>query len=123
MPSRPVDLDRLALHLRNRLVHDELSLRGAAGKIGCSPATLSRLLKGGKSPNMPDAEILFRVVSWLGRSWSDFAPATPPPPSNISDVEIYLRALPDLRPRDKEALVGIVKAAYQQFQSHDKDKR
>lgn len=123
MPQRPVDLDRLALHLRNRLVHDELSLRGAAAKIGCSPATLSRLLKGSKSPNMPDAEILFRAVSWLGRSWADFAAPASSPPSNISDVEVYLRALPDLGQRDKEALVGIVKAAYQQFQSTDNDKK
>ena len=40
-----LDLDRLATHLRTKMEEDDLSIRSAAEKIGCSAATLARLLR------------------------------------------------------------------------------
>ncbi len=106
------DLDKLALYLRNKMEEGKLSIRAAAGKIGCSPATLTRLLQGSKSANTPDAENLARAASWVGRSLGEFAKGLEPQVKSIADVEVHLRALPGLRPADADGLVAMVKAAY-----------
>lgn len=112
MPKSSVDLDRLATHLANRMREGKLSIRGAAAKIGISPATLSRLLQGSQSPNVPDSVNLMRAISWLERSLADFATEPTKRASTLADVEVHLRALPNLSPRDAEALVAMVRAAY-----------
>jgi transcriptional regulator with XRE-family HTH domain len=106
-----LDLDRLAVHLKRKLEDDGLSLRAGADEIGCSPATLSRLLRGSETPNYPEAVNLFRAVSWLGRSISDFEQSKKQHVSTIADVEVHLRALPGLTKDQAEALVAMVRAA------------
>ena len=54
MPNLSVDLDLLAIHLKSKLESEGLSVRGAATQIGFGAATLSRLLQGKKSENVPD---------------------------------------------------------------------
>lgn len=115
MSSPPVDLDLLAKGLENKIREEDLSLRTAAEEIGLSPATLSRLLRGSAAPNLPDTESLFRAVSWLGKSLSDFEKGRAPSTSSLTDVEVHLRALPGLAEKDKEALVAIVRAAHDAF--------
>jgi len=115
-----VDLDRLAKELEEKMREEELSLRSAAGEIGCSPATLSRLLKGADTPNVPDTNNLFRAVSWLGKSISDFEEGSSPSTSSMTEVEIHLRALPGLGQKDKDALVAMVKAAHDAFKIRKK---
>lgn len=110
LPS--VDLDLLASHLKSQLESKELSLRSAATEIGCSPATLSRLLKGSAAPNYPDAQNIFRSVSWLGRSIADFEAGTRRKGSSLADVEVHLRALPGLSKDQAEALIAMVRAAH-----------
>jgi len=107
-----IDRDLLASHLQSKIEEDGLTLRDAAGEIGCSPATLSRMLKGSRSDNYPDAQNLFKAVSWLGKSISDFEVGKRNAASTIADVEVHLRALPGLTEYDKEALVAMVKAAH-----------
>jgi transcriptional regulator with XRE-family HTH domain len=106
------NLDLLALHLKDALEEQQLSMRAAAGKIECSPATLSRLLQGTSSPFTPDSENLLRAVRWLRRDLSDFTMEATTTTSSIADVEVHLRALPGLSAGDAEALVAMVKAAY-----------
>jgi len=110
--SNGIDLDRLAVFLKNRIQERGLSIRAAAVDIGCSPATLGRLIQGSESPNMPDSENLFRAASWLGRSLGDFSLETQRPAASIADVEVHLRALPGLGRKDADFLVAMVKAAY-----------
>ena len=107
-----VDLDRFASRLSNEIKSREMSIRAAAGKIGCSPATLTRLLKGSKSDTVPDFVNLMKACSWMGVSLSDFEQSKTPKQSTITDVEVHLRALPDISQVDAEAIVGLVKAAY-----------
>jgi transcriptional regulator with XRE-family HTH domain len=113
MDRYAVDLDQLAVHLRNKMKAEGLSLRGAAKAIVIGAATLSRLLMGSKSENVPDLAVVEKAVKWLGRSLGDFAPATRRSHSTMADVEVHLRALPGLNTRDVEALVGLVKAGYE----------
>lgn len=112
MTQPALDRDLLARHLRTKLESEGKSIRAASEEIRCSPATLSRMLRGSKAANFPDARNLFRAVAWLGKSITDFEPAASKSSSTLADVEVHLRALPDLSERDKEALVAMVKALH-----------
>jgi transcriptional regulator with XRE-family HTH domain len=94
------------------LESEKLSLRAAADQIGCGAATLARLLQGSKAPNFPDTDTLIRASSWLGKSISNFEQGKRPQASSVADVEVHLRALPGISSVDAEALVAMVKAAY-----------
>jgi transcriptional regulator with XRE-family HTH domain len=107
-----LDLDRLATHLRTKMEKDDLSIRSAAEKIGCSAATLARLLQGSKAENVPDSVNLMRAASWVGKRLGDFEVGKSKPSSTLGDVEVHLRALPGLSKADAEGLVAMVKAAY-----------
>lgn len=111
MSAPQIDLDRLAVHLSAKIEDEGHSLRSAAEEIGCSPATLSRLLRGSETPNYPEAVNLFRAVSWVGRSISEFEKSKKVYESTIADVEVHLRALPGLSKDQAEALVAMVRAA------------
>ena len=105
-------LDLLAEHLRAEMESRGFSLRTAAGEIGCSPATLARLLQGSKAPNVADSKNLIRAASWLQKSLSDFEFRKRKKQSTLADVEVHLRALQGLTEPDAEALVGMVRAAH-----------
>ena len=120
MANGTVDLDRLASEVNDKMREDGLSLREAAGEIGCSPATLSRILKGSNAESVPDTKNLFRIVSWLGKSLSDFERDRSPKTATLTDVEIHLRALPGLAEKDKDALVAMVRAAHDAYRIRTK---
>ena len=107
-----LDLDRLATDLQSKIKQNDLSIRTAAPKIGCSPATLARLLQGSKAENVPDSVNLMRAASWVGKRLGDFEVGKTKAPSTLGDVEVHLRALPGLSKADAEGLVAMVKAAY-----------
>jgi len=115
-----IDLDLLAEQLKRELKNRDLSVRSASEQIGCSPTTLSRLLAGSETPNLPDTKTLLQTVNWLGKSISDFSKTRVPQTSTIADVVVHLRALPELSNKDKEALVAIVRAAHDQYRLRPK---
>jgi transcriptional regulator with XRE-family HTH domain len=117
-----IDLDFLATSLHERMQSEDFTIRGAASEIGCSAATLSRMLQGSSAPNIPDTANLFRAVSWLGKTLADFEKPSQPRATSLADVELHLRALPTLSEKDKEALVAIVKAAHDAFRHGSKKK-
>ncbi len=112
MGTGQIDLDLLARHLRSKMDDEGSSARAAAEQIGCSPATLSRLLKGSASDLQPDTSTLIRAASWVGKSLADFEVGAVPVETTLADVEVHLRALPGLGSTDREALVAMVRAAY-----------
>jgi len=118
MDSEKFDFDLLATHLRTAIERKKLSVRAAADDMGCGAATLGRLLQGSKAPNFPETDTLIRATSWLGKSIADFEAGKRPQTSTIADVEVHLRALPDLSPADTEALVAMVKAAHDAAVKH-----
>lgn len=114
IPIPNLDLDLLARHLQHKMQVESLALRAAADEIGCSAATLSRLLQGSGAPNYPDTKNLFRAISWVEKRLADFEKGKldSKPKTTLADVEVHLRALPGLTEKDKKALVAIVGAAY-----------
>jgi transcriptional regulator with XRE-family HTH domain len=122
MPDFPldVDLDLLAEQIDREINSRGLSVRTAASQIGCSPTTLSRLLMGSKTPNLPDSRTLLQTVSWLRKSISDFTKDRVPTSSTIADVVLHLRALPELDETDKDALVAIIRAAHDAYRLRSK---
>jgi transcriptional regulator with XRE-family HTH domain len=109
-----VDLDKLATHLKNKMEKDGLSLRSAAEQMGLGAATLLRLLQGTENANTPDLASMNKATSWVGRGLSDFSRTYGTrKKTTLADVEVQLRALPDLEPQDVEALVAMVKASYE----------
>lgn len=112
MAQAVLDRDLLATHLRTKIDSEGKSIRAASDEIGCSAATLSRMLRGSRAANFPDTRNLLRAASWLGKSIADFEPGVRNTSSTLADVEVHLRALPELSDKDKEALVAMVKALY-----------
>ena len=108
----PLDRDRLALFLKRRMEENDMSARAASQEIGCSPATLGRLLQGSRSENTPDTVNVIRAVSWMGMSLSDFERVGQQRDSTIADVEVHLRALKGISDETADAIVAMVKAAY-----------
>lgn len=113
MPQPPVDLDFLAEQLKARMEERQLSIRAAANEIGCSHATLARLLQGSRATSTPDSVNLIRAASWVGKSLDELTRKVPRSQySSLADVEVHLRALPGLSKLDAEAIMAMVKAAY-----------
>ena len=112
MAQAVLDRDLLATYLRTKMNSEGKSIRTASQEVGCSAATLSRMLRGSRAANFPDTRNLFRAASWLGKSITDFEPGVRNGRSTLADVEIHLRALPRLADEDKEALVAMVKALH-----------
>ena len=113
MPNLSVDLDVLAIHLKSKLESEGLSVRGAATQIGFGAATLSRLLQGKKSENVPDLTNINKAAAWVGMTVADVSAKSVDKTATIADVEVHLRALPGLASPDVEALVAMVKAGYE----------
>lgn len=107
-----LNLDQLAIHLKDKIASEHLSLRQAAKLIGCSPATLSRMLIGSKATTYPESRNLVRAATWLGKRLTDFEQQGPVE-ITVADVEVHLRALPGLDERDVKALVALVRAAHE----------
>lgn len=117
--KRPFDRDKLARHLHSKIDTEKLSVRAAAAEIGCSPATLTRLLKGARAKNYPEGLNLIRAASWVGKSLAHFTGGEIEE-TTIADVEAHLRALPDLPEDAAEALVSMVQAAYDAYRLREK---
>lgn len=112
MADEPLDRDRLATYLKRKMDELGLSIRTAAPRIGCSPATLGRLLQGSESENVPDTVNVIRAVSWLGMSLSDFEVGVEKRESTLADVEVHLRGLRGISDDTADAIFAMVKAAY-----------
>ncbi len=116
------DRDLLASYLRNRMDEHELSLRKAADQMGCSAATLSRLLAGSESNYDADTATLTAAATWLGRSLADFDPDRRPSESSLAEVEMHLHALPDISEADARAMMAVIKTLYDDKRTRRPDK-
>lgn len=95
----------------------KLSIREAAGEIGVSAPTLSRVERG----HLPERESLLRLARWVGvridpalrndderRNQLVHEPST----STVEAVELHLRADNNLNKDDAEALTEMFRLAY-----------
>jgi transcriptional regulator with XRE-family HTH domain len=107
-----LDLGLLAEHIRSKMHRDNLSLRKAAERAGCSPATFSRLLGHNVTGYVPDTATLSAIADWLKMELSDFETDKRPPQASLADVSVHLHALPELASEDAEFIMSVVQLLY-----------
>lgn len=108
-----LDRERLATFIRNKMGEDGVSLRKAADRVGCSPATFSRLLAADAAAHTPDTGTLEAVAKWLGKDLSYFDLEKTPDSRTLADVAVHLHALPDLTPEDAKFIMSVVQLLYE----------
>jgi len=101
----------------------QLSLRPAAEQVGCSPATLGRLLQGSESETIPDTVNVIRAASWLGMSLSDFERGSKKRESTLADVQVHLRGLRGISDETADSIFAMVRAAYDSAAAKEKRKK
>lgn len=106
-----VEIERLAALVRAR--RGKKGLRQVAAEIeGVSPSTLSRVENG----KTPDIDTFLKLCDWLEISPNELIKSTqetepPPELSELSMIEMQLRASKELDPTMAKALADMVKAA------------
>lgn len=108
--TAPFRIRELASAIESKLGHEGLKLREAAGQIGISAATLSRVING----KLPDTESFAALVTWLGVSADLFIPG-PQRSTGPEPIEAHLRADRTLPPATANALAALIRAAYSDF--------
>lgn len=110
-----VGVDTAKLSAMVRAKRGNMGLRAAAEEIGdVSASTLSRIEQG----RIPDLDTFFRLCRWLGVPTDDLAPEAEGPlnptqgATAAEEVEVYLRADRSLPAETVDALVRMVKLAY-----------
>lgn len=114
MSESTIDVPRLVGVLENKVEHDQISWRQAAGSIGVSPSLLSRL----RNNQRPDLDAFVKIVRWLGVPADEFlgsgSETNHDRQAELStEVSVLLRARSDLSERDKTYLEDIFRASLQ----------
>lgn len=114
-----VNMELVSEMLKNK--RGSLSLRKAADEIGISAPTLQRI----EAKQVPTASNLVRIAEWLGVSVDDLRQTAKEnrTRNTVEQIEVYLRADPDL---DKEAattIANVVKQVYDGLRKKKKPKR
>jgi transcriptional regulator with XRE-family HTH domain len=117
-PKTTIDFKGLGALVKGYRTSQKLTLRGAEEKCGVSSSTLSRLERGEARPDLDTVQLL---VDWIGvplervvqRGGEPVARLSKKRLDPISTVEVQFRADPNLRPEAAEALIRIVKQAYE----------
>lgn len=94
-------MDELArLTLRRR---GSMGIRAAAGEIGISPTTLSRIERG----HVPDLKTLNRVCDWIGVESAKF--------TGIGGLEIAFKKKSAVSQNTAKSLASLIELASKQF--------
>lgn len=117
-PQKAINFDGLAALVRSHRESRGITLRDASRESGVSSSTLSRLERGEARPDLDTVQLL---VDWIGVPLARVATPTFPAPAKarrkketpLENVEIQFRADPNLDPKAAEALIRIVREAYQ----------
>jgi transcriptional regulator with XRE-family HTH domain len=93
-----------------------MGIRAAAGEIGVSPATLSRIENG----RVPDLETLRKVCRWLGVDPAGYLGArSKPGMTDVSGLQVVFKKDRAVSPNTSKALGKLIIAAYRQFSEID----
>lgn len=120
-----LDVDELALRVREKRLARGLSVRQAAQEANVSPTTFSRVERGA---HLPDRENLLNLARWVGISLDELQHhgrgarddrhernviVHRPGESTSEAVALHLRADKDLSPEDARILMEVFRAAYE----------
>ena len=114
MHSTDVDMDLLGALLKSRRDRDGLSLRDVAEQMGVSAPTLQRV-EAGQQPNSAN---LVRIAAWLQISVENVLrkpKRAQTPKATVAQIEVHLRADPNLPPGAAEAIAEAVQKLYAAF--------
>ena len=102
----PKDLGRLIQRKRG-----SMGIRAAAGEIGISPATLSRI----ENSRVPDLETLKKVCAWLGVDPAAYLGISTDPQPATPAVQVVFKKDRAVTPKTSQSLAKLIQAAYNQF--------
>jgi transcriptional regulator with XRE-family HTH domain len=121
MTHTDVDIELLGDLIRSRRKAHGLSLREAADQIGVSAPTLQRV-EAGQPPNSSN---LVRIATWLQISVDELLgkrKATSNNVATVAQIEVHLRADPNLEPEAAEAIADAVQKLYAAFSKQNRSK-
>lgn len=113
-----IDIEKLAFMIKSH--RGDKGLRALASELGSiSSSTLSRVEQG----NLPDIDTYVTLCKWLGVSTDYFIIKDEPEPdkNTVENIEFQLRADKTLPPKTTDALMTMIKLAYEQA-SNEKNK-
>jgi len=89
-----------------------MGVRAAAGEIGISPATLSRIENG----RVPDLDTLKKVCTWLGVNPAAYLGVSAERQSTSAPgLQVVFKKDRAVTPKTSQALARLIQAAYHQF--------
>jgi transcriptional regulator with XRE-family HTH domain len=92
-----------------------MGIRAAAGEIGISPATLSRIENG----RVPDLDTLRKVCRWLGVDPAEYLGASETRQASVSGLQVVFKKDRAVSQNTSKALGKLIIAAYRQFSEID----
>jgi transcriptional regulator with XRE-family HTH domain len=92
-----------------------MGIRAAAGEIGISPATLSRIEHG----RVPDLDTLRKVCRWLGVEPAEYLGGSETRPAAVSGLQVVFKKDRAVTQNTSKALGKLIIAAYRQFSEID----
>jgi transcriptional regulator with XRE-family HTH domain len=113
MTSGEINVDLVSELLRSKRTRGCLSLRDAATEIGVSAPTLQRLEAG----QLPTASTLLKLSQWLGVAVDDLSLAQNREKhrDTIEQIEILLRADPNLDSKAAATIASVARQVYDGF--------
>jgi transcriptional regulator with XRE-family HTH domain len=121
MTHADVDTELLGDLMRRRRKTDGLSLRDAADQMGVSAPTLQRV-EAGQPPNSAN---LIRITKWLQLPVDEVLRKEKKPANQlatVAQIEVHLRADPNLPPDAAEAIADAVQKLYAAFSKQNRPK-
>ena len=115
------ELGEIKVELLKKMVRQKRggdSLRVAAKKIGVSAPTLQRIESG----QLPNSTSLIKIAEWLGVSLDDLRskPKSKQKRNTVEQIEVYLRADPNLDDDAAQTIADVVKQVYNGFKKKKK---
>lgn len=113
MTSGEINIELVSELLKSKRARNGLSLRDAADKIGISAPTLQRLEAG----QVPTTSTLIKLSIWLGVGIDDLGPKPKGTQKRdtIEQIEILLRADPNLDSKAAATIANVARQVYDGF--------
>jgi transcriptional regulator with XRE-family HTH domain len=111
MPNVEFDAGRFYSALDVTRAARRLNWKQVAEKSGVSASTLTRLAQGKR----PDVDSMAALVSWSGLSADEFVGGQKEQPEALSQITSLLSADSRLSAESRDAMIGMVTAAYQRM--------
>lgn len=111
MPNVEFEAARFYQALDTTRIARKLNWKQVAEKSGVSASTLTRLAQGKR----PDVDSMAALVAWSGLSADEFVGGDRQRPEALSQIATLLNSDASLNSESREAMIGMVTAAYQRL--------